>query len=111
MAPNTLALTHYWPWEGDDEPGDVGYAVCGAPMGDVRRHSVTPTCAACAAHLAAEDYCADLVDALAAGTAPPLVAEAAAAPHQRTLPMSPFGADIFALGVTLNRIAAKAGRR
>lgn len=74
------------------EPGDVGYAVCGAPMGDIRRHSTSPTCAACAAHLAAEDYCADLVDALAEGTAPPLVAEAAA-PRQAALPMSPLGAD------------------
>jgi hypothetical protein len=43
-------LTHYWPW---NEPDDVAW--CGAPMADARQHSLTPTCATCAARLAVED--------------------------------------------------------
>jgi hypothetical protein len=107
MSTASLPLTHYWPWDADAEPGEEGPAACGAPMADARQHSAYPSCPACAAHLAAEDYCMALVDALAEGTAPPLVAEATAAPAQRTLPLSPLGAELFALAVKLNRLQAQ----
>jgi len=89
MAPTTLALTHYFPWDGDEEK-----AVCGTPMrGDTARHSLNPTCAVCAAALAAAD---DKIDETVAFTLLPLDAAEAA-------DMSPVGAALFALGVSLNR--------
>ena len=57
MATATLALTHYWPWDADADPGEEGPAACGAAMTDARQHSAYPTCPTCAAALAAEDYC------------------------------------------------------
>jgi len=43
-------LTHYWPWTDAD---DVAW--CGAALDDVRQHSLTPSCAACARRIALED--------------------------------------------------------
>lgn len=43
-------LTHYWPWT---DPDDVAW--CGAALDDVRQHSLTPSCPACARRLAIED--------------------------------------------------------
>lgn len=89
MAPTTLPLTHYWPWDGDEQK-----AVCGTPMrGDTAHHSLNPTCAVCAAALAAAD---DKVDEAVEWTILPLDAAEAA-------DMSPVGAALFALGVSLNR--------
>jgi len=89
MAPTTLPLTHYWPWDGDEQK-----AACGTPMaGDSARHSLNPTCAVCAAALAAAD---DKIDETVEWALLPLDAAEADA-------MSPVGAALFALGVSLNR--------
>jgi len=89
MAPTTLPLTHYWPWDGDEQR-----AVCGTSLqGDPTRHSLNPTCAVCAAALAAAD---DKIDAAVEWALLPL--DAAEAED-----MSPVGAALFALGVSLNR--------
>ena len=84
MAPTTLPLTHYWPWDGDEQK-----AVCGTPMhGDTTRHSLNPTCAVCAAALAAAD---DRIDEAVELTLLPLDAAEAA-------DMSPVGADALRAG-------------
>jgi hypothetical protein len=95
MADATLPLTHYLPWDGDEQK-----AVCGTSVkGDTTLHSLNPTCAICAAALAAED---DKVDAAVEWTILPLDAAEADALAPET-PMSPVGASLFALGVSLNR--------
>lgn len=51
MAAQTLPLTHYWPWDGDEQK-----AVCGASMSAIgARHSLLPTCPVCAAAQDATD--------------------------------------------------------
>ena len=97
MAPTTLPLTHYWPWDGDEQK-----AVCGTVISGVTTpHSLNPTCAVCAAALAAAD---DKIDAAVEWTLLPLDAAEADA-------MSPVGAQLFALGVSLNRDYAASLRR
>jgi len=74
--------------------GDEQKAVCGTPMhGDTARHSLNPTCAVCAAALAAAD---DKIDEAVEWRLLPLDAAEADA-------MTPVGAELFALGVSLNR--------
>lgn len=42
-------ITHYLPWDATED-----FAYCGIYVSDARYHSPSPTCAACAAKLAAE---------------------------------------------------------
>lgn len=91
MADHTLALTHYWPWTGDEQR-----AVCGAFMhDDARRHSLEPTCPVCAARLAEADA---TLDATVTLEGMPLDAEEAAALPQ---PPAPAPARYQTLAATL----------
>jgi len=55
MAPTTLPLTHYWPWDGDEQK-----AVCGVSLRTLTTpHSLNPTCPECQRVLAAD---AELVE-------------------------------------------------
>jgi hypothetical protein len=50
MADLTLPLTHYWPWDGDEQR-----AVCGVSLRTLTTpHSLTPTCPDCQRVLAAD---------------------------------------------------------
>lgn len=97
-------LTHYAPWDGPDD-----FAYCGRYLSDARYHSPQPTCPACAAKLAAECAIDEAVD-----TMPwPLDADEATAMLDHVLnagvpeaPAATLAAEVFALGVTLNRIYA-----
>ena len=97
MLDPTLPHTHYWPWDGDEQR-----AVCGAPMReDATRHSLTPSCPACAAFMTADD---DAVDAAVETTTPPL--DAADADQITDRLKSDLGAALFAFAVGLNRATA-----
>lgn len=101
MLQNTV--THYFPWTGSD---DVAY--CGHRMTAHDVHSPAPTCLACAVRQAQEEQA--LEDAIDAAL--PLAADEArtdldpvlnaGVPDKR--PMSPLGAELFALATTLARL-------
>lgn len=106
MAPTTLALTHYFPWDGDEQK-----AVCGASVRDAaRQHRLEPTCSICAAHLEQAD---EAIDAAIELTALPLdAAEADALTPRR--PMSALGEELFALAnlhARLRLMQIQGGRR
>lgn len=105
----TNNLTHYAP---ADQPHDFAY--CGVYLSETRYHSPQPTCPDCARKLAEDDA----LDAAIEETPFPLDADEAALALEReaTDTMSPLGAQLFTLAVTLNRIYAaqlrtKRGRR
>ena len=112
MLDRSLPYSHYFPWDDSDT-----FAACGHPMTAADVHATQPTCPACAARLAAED-------AAFAETPLPLDADEArteldpvlnAGVSQRA-PMSPLGAELFAIATTLNACYAltlleRGGRR
>jgi hypothetical protein len=93
-------VTHYHPWDTSDT-----FAACGARLTDTDGHATQPTCPACAAHLAAEAA----LEASIEDTPFPLDADEAAIVLDPVLnagvpvraPLSPFGAELFALARTL----------
>jgi hypothetical protein len=101
--------THYLPWDATDD-----FAYCGVYVSDARYHSPQPTCAACAAKLAAE--CA--IDAAIDEMPWPLDADEAravldpvlnagvpdAVQRETARVMSLVGATLFAFGVTLTKV-------
>lgn len=90
-------ITHYCPW---DESDDTAY--CGRVFTATDTHSLTPTCAACAARLDAEDAAfADVPLPLDADEAPELDPLLNAGVPARPA-MSPMGAELFALARSLN---------
>jgi hypothetical protein len=89
-------VTHFFPWDDTDE------TACGRAMHAVDWHSAQPTCAACAAALAAEDA----LDAAIAATPLPLDADEARTELDPVLnagapAMSPAGAALFDLARVL----------
>jgi hypothetical protein len=89
-------VTHYFPWDDTDE------TACGRAMHAADWQSAAPTCARCAAALAAEDA----LEALVELTALPLDADEARTELDPLLnagapAMSPLGAELFALARTL----------
>ena len=95
----TATVSHYAPWT---EPDDV--ATCGHRMTATDVHSLQPTCLTCTVRLAAEEARDLELDAL------PLDADEARTELDVLLnagvpdrPMSPLGAELWALAQRLNR--------
>jgi hypothetical protein len=88
----TTPTTHYAPWDADD--ADVAY--CGHTMTAADVHSATPSCAACAVKLDAEEALEALIELAAL----PLDADEAA---RECPPLLNAGVDLFAYAVTLTR--------
>jgi hypothetical protein len=101
MLPTTV--THYYPWTESD-----GVATCGHRMSATDVHSLQPTCLTCTVALAADEARELELDAL------PLDADEARTELDPILnaglparPMSPLGAEVFALAQRLNFLALR----
>jgi len=97
MLPNIV--THYAPHDQDHD-----FALCGVYVDQDKYHSPQPTCPDCARKLADEEALKQAIEE----TPWPLDADEAALALEREAAdrMSPLGAQVFALAVTLNKVYA-----
>jgi len=93
-------VTHYAPWP--TEPDN--FSLCGVYVDQDKYHSPQPTCPDCARKLAEDEALEQAIDE----TPWPLDADEAATELEReaTNRMSPLGAQLFNLAVTLNKVYA-----